>query len=253
MIVTVIRTPLVKQNDDLFKVIKKSVKTFPDKSVLVITSKIISFCQGRVVNKGKGRPAEKQQLVKKEADYYLDGSYSKYDLMLTVKNHTLAVNAGIDESNAAGGYVLWPKDLQQTTDNIWRFLRLHYQVKKVGVIITDSKTLPLRWGVVGTAISYCGFQTLYDYRGKKDLFGRKLKMTQINIAEAIAVAAVLEMGEAAEKTPLCLVRNIKKIKFQNRSPTNRELKKLVINLQDDVYSPLLSSGNWQSYNKTVSF
>ena len=245
MIVIAIRTPLVKQNDDLFEIIKKSVTTVPEKSVLVVTSKIISFCQGRVVSKGKGRSAEKQRLVRKEADYYLEDSYSKYDLMLTVKNHTLAVNAGIDESNASGGYVLWPKDLQQTTDNIWRFLRLSYQVKKVGVVVADSKTLPLRWGIVGTAISYCGFQALYDYRGKKDLFGRELKMTQINMAEAIAVAAVLEMGEAAERTPLCLVQNVKKIKFQDRPPTDKELRKLTINLEDDVCSPLLTAVNWQ--------
>ena len=164
--------------------------------------------------------------------------------MLTIKNSTLAVNAGIDESNADGNYVLWPKAIQETTNKIWAFLRRHYQIKEIGVIVTDSKTIPLRWGVIGTAISHCGFKALHDYRGQKDLFGREIKMSQINIAEAIAVSAVLEMGEASERTPLCLVQDIKKIKFQNRTPTKKELKELKIPLEDDVYSPLLTAVNW---------
>lgn len=201
MIITVVKTPLIKPGDNLFDVIKNSIDKIPEKSVLVITSKIISFCQNRVVKKTTGDKSEKHKLVKQEADYYLGPHSSKYNIMLTIKGYTLAVNAGIDESNADGGYVLWPRNLQKTTNDIWRFLRKNYKVKEVGVVVTDSKALPLRWGVVGTAICHCGFKALYDYRGKRDLFGRELKMSQINIAEAIAVAVVLEMGEAAEKPP----------------------------------------------------
>ncbi|MBL7159508.1 coenzyme F420-0:L-glutamate ligase [Candidatus Microgenomates bacterium] len=245
MIVTPIKTALVKQNDDLFKIIKKSITKLPDESVLVITSKIISFCQGRIVKKTTNDQSEKHQLVKKEADYYLEPHSSQYQVMLTIKDNTLSVNAGIDESNADDGYVLWPKNLQKTTNDLWRFLREDYQVNKVGVIVTDSKTLPLRWGVVGTAISHCGFQALHDYRGARDLFGREIRMSQINVAEAIAVAAVLEMGEVAERTPLCLVKDIKKIKFQNRPPTAKELVSLRIKPEDDVYAPLLTSVQWK--------
>ena len=70
-------------------------------------------------------------------------------------------------------------------------------------------------------------------------------MSQINIAEALAVAAVLEMGEAAERTPLCLVKNIKKIKFQKRPPTKQELKDLTIEIENDIYGPLLTSVKWE--------
>ena len=245
MIVTPIKTPIVKQNDNLFKIIKKSIPQLAEESILVVTSKIISFSQGRIVKRTTKDQSEKHQLVKKEADDYLEPHSSRYKVMLTIKNNTLAVNAGIDESNADDGYVLWPEDLQKTTNDIWRFLRENYQVKKVGVIVTDSKTLPLRWGVVGTAIAHCGFQALYDYRGAKDLFGREIRMSQINIAEAIAVAAVLEMGEVAERTPLCLVKEMKKIKFQNRPSTPKELASLRIRPEDDVYAPLLTSVQWK--------
>ena len=242
---TAIPTQIVKVNDDIFSVISNSITIIPEKCVLAVTSKIISFCQGMIVQKTSLNKSEKHELVRKQADCYLDPSSSKYNIMLTIKGYILTVNAGIDESNADGSYVLWPKDLQKTTNDIWQFLRKYYKVGEVGVIVTDSKTLPLRWGVVGTAIAHCGFKALHDYRGQKDLFGRELKMSQINIAEAIAVTAVLEMGEAAERTPLCLVEDIKKIKFQNRPPTKQELKDLTIEIKDDVYGPLLTSVKWK--------
>jgi len=184
-------------------------------------------------------------LVKKEADLYVDSAESKYDIMLTVKNNIVAVNAGIDESNANDHFVLWPKNIQEKADDIWKFLRSHYKLKKVGVIITDSKTFPLKWGIVGTSVSFCGFKGLYDYRGKKDIFGRVLKMSQINIAEALAISAVLEMGEADEMMPLCIIKNIPKIEFQDRVPTKKELKSLLINIEDDVYAPVLTKAKWK--------
>lgn len=244
MITTAIKTTLIKEDDNIYEIIRKSIKKIKENSVLVVTSKIVSFCQGRIIKKSPQEKLEKQNIIKEEADLYLDPHLSQYNITLTIKNSTLAVNAGIDESNADGGYVLWPKNLQETTNNIWKFVRKHYQVKHVGVIISDSKTIPLRWGVVGTAISYCGFKPLYDYRGKKDLFGREIKMSQINLPEAIAVAAVLEMGEVAERTPLCIVENIKKIEFLNNIPSKKELKSQIIAPVDDVYAPLLTSVKW---------
>ncbi|MFC1711524.1 coenzyme F420-0:L-glutamate ligase [Patescibacteria group bacterium] len=253
MNVNAIKTPLVKKGDDLFKVITMSVDKIPEKSVLVIASKIISFCQHSFVKKTSLKREEKHKLIKKEADFYLEPHSSKYNLMFTIKNSVLAINAGIDESNANGDYVLWPKDLQLTTNKIWRFLKKQYSVKNIGVIVTDSKALPLRWGVIGMAISHCGFKSLYDYENCKDLFGRRLKMTKINVTEAIAVAAALEMGEVAERTPLGLVQNIKKIEFQNRPPTKKELASLTIDKKDDVYGPLLNSVKWKKGKNKGNF
>jgi putative folate metabolism gamma-glutamate ligase len=245
MIVTPIKTDLVKEGDNLFEVISKNIKKLPEESILVITAKIISVCQGRVVEKKTDNKSEKHELIKKEADYYLDALESKYDVMLTIKNNILGINAGINESNANGKYILWPKDVQNVANDIWKFLRKHYSIKKVGVIITDSKIFPLKWGIVGTAVCHCGFKALYDYRSKKDIFGRKLSMSQINIAEALAVSAVLEMGEAADKLPLCIIEKVSKIEFQDRVPTQKELKNLIINIKDDVFAPVLGKTDWK--------
>jgi dihydrofolate synthase / folylpolyglutamate synthase len=247
-----VKTDLVKVGDDLFEVISNNIKTLPEESVLVVTSKIISVCEGRLVKKKTEEKTEKHDLVKKEADLYVDPHESKYDIMLTIKDNILAVNAGIDESNANGHFILWPKDIQEKTNQIWKFLRNNYKLKKVGVIVTDSKTFPLKWGIVGTSIASCGFKGLFDYRGKKDLFGRVLKMSQINIAEALAVSAVFEMGEADEKMPLCVITRIPKIEFQDRVPTKQELEDLLINLKDDVYAPILTKAKWKKGGRGIT-
>lgn len=249
MLIKPIKTEIVEKGDNLFKVISDNVKSLPEESVLVVTSKIISVCEGRVIKKITEEKSEKHNVVKKEADYYIDPTESKYDIMLTIKENILAVNAGIDESNANEHFILWPKDIQKTANEIWMFLKKHYKLKKVGVIITDSKTFPLKWGIVGTSIASCGFKGLFDYRGKKDIFGRLLKMSQINIAEALAVSAVFEMGEADEQIPLCVITNIPKIEFQNRIPSKKELNNLLIDIKDDVYAPVLTKARWKNGGK----
>ena len=244
MKITAIKTPLVKPKDDLFELIASNIPQITERSVLLVTSKIISYSQNRLVPIKTDLPQEKHQLVEQEADWYLPSNYSQYDIILTIKDGHLTANAGIDESNADGNYVLWPQNLQQVTNEIWVFVRKHYQIKEVGVIITDSRTWPLRWGVVGTCLAHCGFKQLLDYRGQKDLFGREIHFVQLNIAEAIASASVLEMGEVAEQTPLALAEELSKIEFQDHVPTQQELTDLKIDIADDMYGPFLNSVPW---------
>jgi len=241
---TAIPTPIIKENEDLLEIIQQNVAEIPEESILVVTSKIISYAQGRLVEQETGTREEHHELVKQEADSYLPSSYSKYDTMLAIKNHTLTVNAGVDQSNSSGKYVLWPENMQEEANKIWQFVRDHYGVKKVGVVVTDSRTWPLRWGVIGTALVHSGFKQLTSYIGKKDLFGREIEMVQVNIAEAVAAGAALEMGEVAEQTPMCLVENIKQIQFQDRVPTEKELTDLQIEVENDVYGPFLTSVEW---------
>ncbi len=108
-----------------------------------------------------------------------------------------------------------------------------YKVKDLGVLITDSRLFPLRAGVVGVALGYAGFRGIRDYRGKPDLFGRKLKMTQTDIADGLATAAVVSMGEGRECRPLALVTGAE-IDFTDK--VNR--KELLIPLEDDMYIPM---------------
>jgi dihydrofolate synthase / folylpolyglutamate synthase len=229
-------------DQDLYAVLDTYVPPIEDNTILVITSKIVSICQGRVVN---GSTIEKQDLVEQEADYFLPPSASKYRVWLTIKEHMLIPTAGIDESNGDGHYILWPRDPQQMANDIRGYLQRRFSHTHVGVIITDSKTTPLRWGVTGVALAHSGFLAINDYRGNPDLFGRPLRITQANIVDALATAAVLVMGEGSEQTPLALIRDVPFVQFQDRNPTAEELQGLHIELEDDLYAPLLTSVQWR--------
>lgn len=252
MQVAAIKTSIVKPGEDLQAFLVKFLPKLEEKSFVIITSKILSFAQNQLVPVDPGQPEQKHELVRQEADMYLDPSTSKYDVMLTIKKSILAVNAGIDQSNANDHFVLWPKDLQAMTNQLWSFLREHFGVKNLGVIITDSKTMPLKWGVTGTAIASCGFEVLINQIGKPDLFGKKLEMTQVNLAEAVGIAAALEMGEAAESQPLAVVTEVKQpVAWQDRPPTEAELAALRIKPTDDVYAPVLMNAKWQKGGESI--
>jgi F420-0:gamma-glutamyl ligase len=250
MIVTGIKTPLLTAQSDLHQVIYQALLDsgveIKENSVLVIASKLFSTTENRFVEKKENTRQEKHNLVKQEAEYYTEPHSSKYDLMLTIKHNMLFVNAGLDESNAGGDkYLLWPENPQQSLNQLWEFLREKLNIKNLGLIMSDSSSFPLNWGVVGRAVVHCGFYPLKSYIGKKDLFGRELKMEQTNMMESLADAGSLEMGEGNEKKPLALIIDIPDLKFQNRVPTTEELDYLHIKLEDDAYAPILSKADWK--------
>jgi len=227
--------------ETLFGILDKYLKSVKERSVVVITSKIVSMCEGRVV---KLDDADKEDLIEKEAEYFLPPEKSKYNVTLTIKGNLLAVSSGIDESNGAGYYILWPKDPQKTANEVRRYLKKRFSIKKVGVVITDSKTTPLRWGTTGVSIAYSGFLPIYSYIGKRDIFGRKFEMQKANIADALSASAVLAMGEGSEQTPLAIIEDIPFVKFQEKNPTKKELRDFHINIDDDLYGPLLKGVKW---------
>ncbi len=232
--------------ENLFEILDKYLKRLKERSVLVITSKIVAICEGRVIESEK---ADKKELIEQEADYFLPPEENKYNITLTIKNNLLAVAAGIDESNGDGYYILWPKDPQKTANEVRQYLSDRFSIKKVGVVITDSKTTPLRWGTTGVAIAHSGFAALNDYIGKPDIFGRKFKMTKANISDALAVSAVLVMGEGNEQTPLAVIEDIPFLKFQNRNPSKKEIRGFHIKMEDDVYVRLLKGVKWRKGGK----
>lgn len=226
MKVKAVKTPIFKQGQNLFKFIIAVLPSLKDKSILVITSKIVALSQRRVAS-----PLEIswEELIKKESQWAVSTKYC----YLTLKEGVIAPNAGIDKSNAAGKWILWPKDSYGEAEDLRQRLARHYKIKKLGVLITDSRVLPLRKGITGVALGYAGFKGLRNYIGKKDLFGRKLKMSQTNVADSLAAAAVLLMGEAAERTPLAIIEEVP-VEFTPR----QDKKELKINLADDLYRPL---------------
>lgn len=245
MYIRPVQTNLVQPGDDLFAFLENNLGDLQERSVIVIASKIIATCQNRVVPVDVSNPAQKHQLVEEEADLFLPPHSSKYNLMLTVKNSILAVNAGIDRSNIADGFLLWPDKPQQVAAEIWHFLKEKYQLKQLGVIISDSRSFMLQWGVIGQAIGFCGFRPLRDYRGNNDLFGYEMKMEQTSVVHSLCTAAVLEMGEGAEQQPLAIISDIQQIDFMDHPPDEALLDSLHIELEDDVYHPLLEKVEWQ--------
>lgn len=241
-----IKTKIVHAGDNLFEILDSSLpNSLAEKSVLVVTSKIVALCENAVAPIIGGRK-EKHDLVRQEAERYIDPTNSKYDLMVTIRDSLVAVNAGIDESNADGQYVLFPDDPYKSAAEIWHYIRKKHSLKEFGVLITDSKTIPLKWGTVGTALAHCGFEALNDKRGQKDLFGHEMMMTQVNTAEALAAAAVINMGEVSESQPLAIIENIPMIEFMDRELTIAEINDLHIDLEDDVFSPILKTADWKN-------
>lgn len=244
MKVTPLKSPIVHTGDDLFAVIDRVLPPLAEKTVVVITSKVVALCEGAVVEKREATTGEKHNLVKQESELYTDPS-GPFDLMLTVKDQILAVNAGIDESNADGKYVLFPENPYKSAEKIWRYLLKKHHLKYLGVIIIDSRSFPLKWGTIGTALAHCGFSSLNNRIGDKDLFGIEMKMTQENVVEALAVAANFEMGEVDEAQPFAIVTDVSKVQFQNRPPTLAEIAELQISIHDDAYAPILKNAGWK--------
>lgn len=218
--------------DDIYPMLDK-LKIKND-DVVFITSKILAIHQGRCI---KISPKiDKDKLIKQEAEKFIPRQKNPGNFLLTIKNYTLIPSAGIDESNANGHYVLWPKNPSVAAKEICNYLKQKNKLKKLAIIITDSHTAPLRYGVTGISIGFYGMEPLADYKGKKDIFGRKLKFTQANIVDALSAMAVLLMGEGDERTPMIILRGAKFIEFTEKE-THR---KLVIQIKKDIYSPLFS-------------
>jgi F420-0:gamma-glutamyl ligase len=234
MQITPIKTRIFKENENLIEFILNYLKKIPKKnlehSVLVITSKIVALAEGRTVE--YKNQLQKIKLIKQESDFALKTKL----VWLTVKDGMVLANAGIDESNSKGKLVLLPKDSFQSADLIRKKLKKIFKVKKLGVLITDSRIFPLRAGVVGVALGYAGFKGLKNYIGEKDIFDRILKMSKTDIADSLATSAVLCMGEGKEQQPMALISNAP-VEFVEK--INK--KELLINLQDDLYLPLFGS------------
>lgn len=252
MIVTPIKTDILHINDDFFNFLNKFIPTDLENKVLVVTSKVLAMSEGSVVKpSGKfDKPSDEvHEIAKKLVDRYTEPTDSKYNIMLTVIHNCLLMNGGIDSSNSQGHFILLPKDPYKWATDIWNYLRKKHNLKNFGVIVTDSRAFPFKWGSIGTALAFCGFKALHTWVGEEDLFGRKLEMTYVGVAEGIAIAAVLEMGEAAEAQPFCLVENISQIEFVDEPVSKEEIDFLNIDIEDDAYAPILLKADWKTSKK----
>lgn len=246
MIVKAIKTHKITEKDtDILKIIETYILKLSEKSVVVVTSKIVAICEGRIVKINKNDPQQKDKLIEKEAQLYLPRSTNPYNVSLTVTRNILAASAGIDESNGNGYYILWPQSAQDSANKIREHLMKKYGVKHVGVLITDSKTTSMRWGVTAIAIGYSGFMPLKNYMNTPDIFGRPFVFEQMSIVDNLACSAAIVMGEGKEQTPLSVITNIPMVEFVKRNPTAKELKDMNITIEEDLYGIFLKNAPWK--------
>jgi dihydrofolate synthase / folylpolyglutamate synthase len=242
--VAAVKTELITTGaTELLPLLGRVINDLEEGSVIAITSKIVSICEGSVIPFDQ---IGKDELVVRESDLYLPASLSKYGHHFTITNNTLIPMAGVDESNGDGQYVLWPKDAQATANQVRSWAKQEYGLSQIGVIITDSTCHPLRRGTNGIMLAYSGFRALNDYVGRPDLFGRPFTVSQADVAGGLAAAAVLQMGEGAEQTPIAILTELPFVEFQDRDPTADELATVIIPMEEDLFAPFLRSVRWRT-------
>jgi len=244
MIVTPYKTHPVVSGSSLFPILDKFLPSLQEKDIVVITSKIVSICEGNVIPTTDA--LHKRTLVREHSEKYIDNDLTKrYGYQLTIAHNICIPNAGIDESNGNGYVILWPNDPMASAIGIWHHIKNTYGLRHIGIIITDSHTTMLRKGTSGIGLSWCGFEPLVDYVGKPDIFGRLLQVTQANIVDGFSAAAVSVMGEGNEQTPLAVIRETQNVIFSDHPPTEKEIANITIPMDQDLYAPLLMSTPWE--------
>ena len=220
-----IKTQLFKEGDSLADFIKAHVSSLKEGSVIVVTSKIVALSEGRT-----GAISDKKKLILAESKKAIETPWA----LLTLGADGWGINAGADESNAEGKVILLPKDSFKTAELLQKKLKRRYSLKKLGVVISDTRSVPLRVGTVGRAIGFAGLEPLKSYVGKKDLFGRKSRVTKSNHSDALAAAAVLVMGEGDERIPLAVITGAP-VAFTQK-PLSRKSRQLAFPPEKDIFA-----------------
>lgn len=225
-----IKTRIFCEKENLADFIVAHIPKLADGSILIVTSKIVALAEGRTVKIVDEKTRE--NVIKAESTFAIRTPYT----WLTLKDGLLMSSAGVDESNADGDIIiLLPKDSYKAAATLRTELLKRYKLKNLGVVIPDSRVLPLRAGAVGVAMGYAGIKGIRDYRKTKDLFGRYFKVSRSNIPDALASAAVLVMGEGTERHPLAVITGAP-VEFTER--VNR--KEVSIEPKDDMYGPFFA-------------
>jgi coenzyme F420-0:L-glutamate ligase / coenzyme F420-1:gamma-L-glutamate ligase len=220
--------PLVRPGDDLAALIitacGASALAPADGDVVVLAQKIVSKAEGRYVDLAQVKPSARAESL--AAQVSKDPRLVEVILAesrrvvrqrpgVLIVEHRLGVimaNAGVDHSNVdpdagAEPVLLLPRDPDASAAALREKLAAHFRCR-LAVIVTDSWGRAWRRGTVGVALGVAGLPPLLDLRGRRDLFGRELRVTQTGFADEIAGAASLVMGQAAEARPAVLVRGL---------------------------------------------
>ena len=210
-------------SDEIINAIASESILVDDGDVIAIAQKIVSKSENRYLDISSLSPSKEAKTLSKQIDKdpkfiqaILNESKKvvRYRMGVLIVEHKLGfihANAGIDRSNIDQEQdivLLLPEDPDESAKEISQSLSQFFK-KNVSVIITDTMGRPFRNGIVGFTIGSHNIECILDERGQKDLYENKLKVTQIGIADELAAAASLLMGQAAQKKPVVIIKGYK--------------------------------------------
>lgn len=228
--------PIIEAEDNIAKFIcdaaERQGTPIQNGDVLVVTHVIVSRAEGRVVNLDEVVPSEFAKNISQE--YEKDPSLvevvlresksirrmSDGKLITETKHGFVCANSGVDKSNVPGerNVALLPDDPDRCAQEIREEIRKSTNCD-VAVIVSDTHGRPLREGEINIAIGVAGIEPLRDRRGEKDLFGYVLKVKQTAIADELATAAELVIGQADEAIPAAIIRGYNYPKSESAKAT----------------------------------
>lgn len=244
------RIGLVKKGDNVAKIIVNSIRdeglTLEDNDIIVISQKIISKADGLTIDLSTISPSQRAKQIAKRSrkdprliELILKDSskvlrVDKQALVVARKDGFVCLNAGVDKSNVDGRqfYTRLPINSDESAYKLRAELE-QLTGKRLSVIIGDTYSRPLRVGQAEFAIGVSGLNPIADYRGHKDLFGYELKFKYVALADEIAAAAELVMGQGSEGVPVAIVRGLTRIE---RNEDIGLSKKLLLQKKLDIFS-----------------
>lgn len=222
-IIAIENLPLITEGDNIAELICNAAMAqntpIQDRDIIVITHVAVSKAEGNIVNLDEVVPSERaieiahktgkdpalvETILREAKEIVRLGPNS---IITEIKNGMVCANAGVDKSNVEGerNVALLPKNPDATAQKIRQEIK-RLTSCDVAVIISDTHGRPFRMGEVNVAVGVAGIKPLRDRRGEKDLFGYVLKVKRTAIADELASAAELVMGQADEGIPAAIIR-----------------------------------------------
>ena len=240
--------PLIEPNDNLASIINKSINNnginIEPGDVVVVAQKIISKCENRYVELKNIQPSKEAidlgKILKRDPAFIQIIQNESKKIISTDKNviiveHKLGfinINAGIDRSNILQKedvVLLLPENPSKSASGLQSLISAYFQ-KDIALIVTDSMTRPFRSGVTNFALASANIPSLIDLKGDSDIYGNILQSTEIAIADELAAAAGLLMGQGNEKQPVVIIKG-----FDKKNYSNNNAFDLVVDEDEDLY------------------
>ncbi len=213
--------------DNLYAVIDEYMPPVENGDIILFTSKVVSIHQGRCYKK---RETDKIDLAMAEADAYTYTVSPQKKRLVAVKHHAISLYAGIDPYHDY--FITLPHEPNKEAERLGRYIKKKFQIEKLGVIITDSHSMPLRRGVLCYAVGFAGISPLLD-RGQRNY----TKWTS-NVVDVLAGYGGIYLGESAQSsqlTPIVIMRGVENVDY-----TDTDLSDVFfVDGENDLYSPLL--------------